>query len=326
MPLNTQKPQLLSDSRVYAPVNGTEKLIDDVHCSMIRFQISSATWSSATLKTSTPKIIVMLKKVLLAAAIVIASPALVSAQDLFWSFSPTSVELYPDDPGNASLYIFSDGLFGFDALDLEFTVTVSGGEVRFTGGEAFNPVFDGIGGRKFDSSEITVDAAGTSARLFSVNITQNGVNPVLGPLFDPGFEPNVGPNGAALLARLDFDFQYGSRPEFNFSLGTQGAFALPSTVLNPTLAPDLENICYDYIHEFYYHGDFNNDKAVDFLDIAPFVSALAFGSNNIIADMNVDGSVNFLDIAPFIETLQTQSLVEYSFLELNSCDWGGPDN
>ena len=52
---------------------------------------------------------------------------------------------------------------------------------------------------------LTVDPGSAGGGLFSVNLMQNGVDPALGPLFDPGFESGVGPNGAVLLARVDYD-------------------------------------------------------------------------------------------------------------------------
>lgn len=50
-------------------------------------------------------------------------------------------------------------------------------------------------------------------------------------------------------------------------------------------------------------GDLNQDGAVNFLDISPFVSLLAAGDYLTAADINEDGAVNFLDIGPFIGLL-----------------------
>ena len=50
-------------------------------------------------------------------------------------------------------------------------------------------------------------------------------------------------------------------------------------------------------------GDVNMDDVVDFLDIAPFISALSSGPFQCEADINEDGSVSFLDISPFIQIL-----------------------
>ena len=49
--------------------------------------------------------------------------------------------------------------------------------------------------------------------------------------------------------------------------------------------------------------DVNMDGAVNFLDIAPFISALGDPTFNPEADCNEDGVDNFLDIAPFITIL-----------------------
>jgi hypothetical protein len=50
-------------------------------------------------------------------------------------------------------------------------------------------------------------------------------------------------------------------------------------------------------------GDSNCDGVVDFLDIAPFISALVSGQYSSKCDFNRNGSVEFLDIAPFVAVL-----------------------
>ena len=50
-------------------------------------------------------------------------------------------------------------------------------------------------------------------------------------------------------------------------------------------------------------GDCNQDGAVDFLDISPFISTLSNGDFRAEADINEDGVVDFLDVGPFIELL-----------------------
>ena len=50
-------------------------------------------------------------------------------------------------------------------------------------------------------------------------------------------------------------------------------------------------------------GDVNLDGAVNFLDIAPFVSILAASGSQAEADIDENGVVNFLDIAPFVAIL-----------------------
>jgi len=143
----------------------------------------------------------MIKKVLIAAALMAASPALVSAQDIFLSFSDTAVvstsNLTEGDSGTA--YIFSAPDFGFDAIDLNFA-----------------------------SSDL-IDALTGDGNLFAVNVSENGVNPALGPLFDPGFVAGVG----VLLAEIDFDVVGGGSASVGFSLGEQGALLLPDIELDP---------------------------------------------------------------------------------------------
>ena len=50
-------------------------------------------------------------------------------------------------------------------------------------------------------------------------------------------------------------------------------------------------------------GDVNQDGAVDFLDISPFIGILSVDGFQAEADIDGSGAVNFLDISPFIEIL-----------------------
>ncbi len=176
----------------------------------------------------------MIKMLLIAAVFLVVSPTVVFSQDFFLSFDPDSL-LTADtqDSGASSAYLFSDGLFGFDALDLDFFASDSS-VIRFTGGEAFNPIFDTVGGTRFNSAQITVDSTTNTGNLFQVNLLENGVNPALGQMFDPGFNAGVGSNGGFLLARLDFEIGGSGTSDIELALGDQGAFRLPNQVLNPS--------------------------------------------------------------------------------------------
>lgn len=254
----------------------------------------------------------MFKKCFVAAVIVMTSSTFASAQDIFWSFSPTEViPTYTSEFGSSSgsVYIFSDGLFGFDTLDLNFTMSIQN-VIRFTEGEGFNPIFTSIGGTRFDSADVTIDPGGGSGNFFPISASQNGVDPALGPLFDPGFDSGVGPNGAVLLARVDFEVIGEGAVDLAFALGPQGAFQFPDTELNPTLGsaffvtglPPKLGYCIGDVNQ---SGTEENGflDGVDFLDIAPFIALLASGEYQFEADCNFDESVDFLDIAPFIEIL-----------------------
>jgi hypothetical protein len=256
----------------------------------------------------------MFKNILIAIAIVIAGPAFVLAQDIFWSFSPTTVTgtSFPDFGSSASAYIFSDGLFGFDAIDLDFK-TSDANVIRFTGGEAFNPTFSDIGRKRFNVSELTVDASGDSGGVFSINISENGVNPALGPLFDPGFVSEIGPYGAVLLARVDFDVIGFGTADLEFTLGTQGAVELPTNFLNPSFGsatvaavPPKLGYCLGDVN---LSGDPDNNfvDSVDYFDIPPFIAILSTGGYQFEADIDQNGVVNFLDISPFIAILSGHS-------------------
>lgn len=173
----------------------------------------------------------MLKRVLLAAAVIAASPALVSAQDIFWSLSPTQAlasAVLPAGTVGGTAYIFASDTYAFDAIDLDL-ISSDTGVLALSGGTTTNPVFDAVGGLRFDSSELTFDGTG-NGNLFSVNITENGVNAALAPLFDPDFVPGVG----TLLASVDYTVAGPGNTTFGFALGTQGALSLPDVVLDPT--------------------------------------------------------------------------------------------
>lgn len=249
----------------------------------------------------------MFKRALIAAAILIANSPFVSAQDIFWSFSLTEVtNTFTVDfvqSGVGSVYIFSDGLLGFDALDLDFTVS-DPSVIRFTGGESFNPTFNVIGGTRFDFSELTIDPTASSGNLFSLNVIQNGVNPTLGPSFDPNFEATVGPNGAALLARVDFEMVgRNSTANLDFTLGYQGALEYPENVLDPSFGSASLQLDFPFGGPLL--GDVDRNGLVNLLDIAPFISVLV-GGYQAEADIDGDGAADFLDIAPFILVLTNQ--------------------
>lgn len=249
----------------------------------------------------------MFKKSLIAAVILIASPAFVWAQDVFWSFSPTeatnTVTIDFVQSGVGSVYIFSDGLFGFDALDLDFTLSDTS-VIKFTGGEVFNPTFDVIGKTRFDYSELMLDSDNNSGKLFSVNFIQNGVNPDLSPSYDPSFEATVGPNGAVLLARLDFELVgRNSTANLDFSLGVQGGLEYPDNDLNPVFGSASLQLEFPFGGPLL--GDVNRDQDVNFFDIAPFISVL-LDEYQAEADIDGDGSANFLDITPFIQLITAE--------------------
>ena len=181
----------------------------------------------------------MFQRVLIAAAVMVASPAIVSAQDIFWSFSSTSVVTSAVAPAGTVLgtaYVFTDGLFAVDAIDLNFT-TSDPDVLQITGGTAINPTFNSIGGTRFDESTVTADGDG-GGNLFAVNVIQNGINPATGPSFDPEFNANIGPNGAALLAEVNFNIVGAGTAILDFGLGTQGAIAFTPGELPPIAVVD----------------------------------------------------------------------------------------
>jgi len=242
----------------------------------------------------------MFKKLLIAAAIVIAGPGFVSAQDVFWSFSQTSINTISSGNANGSksAYIFADGLFAFDNFDLDFS-TSNSDVIRFTGGEAFDPAIPGSSTRFSPGVIIPIDFETNTGTYFAVNALGPGVGLFEDPLFDAG----IGPNGAFLLARVDFDIVGDGVADLEFTLGSLGV----SELLGPPLNPSFGSATLDTslpIEDFI--GDVNVDCEVNFLDIPAFIEVLVSGEFDAAADINSDGEVNFEDIEPFVFILGSQ--------------------
>ena len=85
-----------------------------------------------------------------------------------------------------------------------------------------------------------------------------------------------------------------SSPDFqsDFFSGTPVDFTIQRITALNTTAPIL--------------GDADENRVVDFGDIAPFIQLLQTGDFLNQADVNRDGRVTFLDILPFIEVLSRQ--------------------
>jgi hypothetical protein len=201
----------------------------------------------------------MVRTLLITAVLAFSSPALVSADDIFFAFgenaSATGTSTTTADAGSGSINIYSDGPFAFDGADVRFTNSDSS-VVEFTGGEVFNPEYfvdparTTSVGRRFDDptqlifgdpddpndpNDLVLDPA-TDGRLLVVGITENGINPNLGMMFDDLYQDDVGPNGAFLLARVDYDIVGEGTANFSFTLGPNGVVEL---VNNPNF--DEEN-------------------------------------------------------------------------------------
>jgi len=193
--------------------------------------------------TSPPSKVAMFKNVLIAAAIVFANPALLFAEDIFFAFgqgaSASSTATTTSNVGTGSVFIFSDGEFAFDAADLDFTNS-DFSVIQFTGGVGFNPIFNTIGDVRFnnDAMDPILEVNSATDGVFQpVNVTENGINPTLGQLFDPLFDPAVGPDGAFLLARVDFDIVGEGTADIVFTFGPNGVINLdnPDDIIFPSL-------------------------------------------------------------------------------------------
>lgn len=184
----------------------------------------------------------MLKKLLTVAAIVVATPSFVFADNIFFAFGrgtdATDTATATTADGTGSVYIYSDAAFAFDAADLYFSSS-DDSVVQFTGGVAVDDPFDVVGDTKFNSLDVTVPPSGMSppptvdGRFLAVNVDQNGVNPELGVLFDPNYDADAGANGAFLHARLDYNIIGEGVTDFTFSFGPNGAVLLDTAAVDP---------------------------------------------------------------------------------------------
>ena len=88
--------------------------------------------------------------------------------------------------------------------------------------------------------------------------------------------------------------------------GAFGVFDVAGVVGKADNGVDITNVTISSLIESeFLLGDVNMDGAVDFLDIAPFITLLSTGEFQAEADTNEDGVVDFLDIAPFIVLLSS---------------------
>ena len=183
----------------------------------------------------------MFKKALVAVAILMLCPAFVFSQDFFFLFggdlpeagATPATNTFNSTASSGSVNIYSASGVDFDAIDLDF-FSSDPGVAQITGGEAFNPTFNVVGSDRFDFGDVTADPGGASGTLFAVNLTMNGINQAIGSLFDPLFDSAIGPDGAFLLGRVDFDIVGAGTSEFSFAVGDLSIIELPDVDIGLT--------------------------------------------------------------------------------------------
>ena len=178
----------------------------------------------------------MFKKVLVAAAVLLACPAFVFAQGEINFLFGGSVAAAGGTPGASTLNaggaqsgtvnIFASADSDINALDLNFFSSDPSVAV-FTGGTAINPTT--IIGPRFDSSVVSVEGDGASGNLFSVAVLGTGLNPGF-----IGFDDDADAGDGFFIASIDFDIVGQGTTEFSFGLGGQGIINLPDIVITPT--------------------------------------------------------------------------------------------
>ena len=178
----------------------------------------------------------MFKKVLVAAAIALACPAFVFAQDFSFLFGVTDAaagttasSTLEAAPGatTGSVNIYSRQGLDWNAADLDFSVSDTS-VAQITGGTGFLP--STLIGDRFDSNIVTTAADGSGGNLFSVAILSTGVNPAFEPFEDPAF---FNATDGYLLATIDYQIVGSGTTDFSLSLGNQGVINLPSEIIDP---------------------------------------------------------------------------------------------
>ena len=187
----------------------------------------------------------MIKRVLIAAAIMIATPGFLFSQDIFLSFSDTALvtETTLDEGTSGSAFIFSAATgFDFDATEVDFSSS-NAPVSAFTSGvgidEGFNSPF--LTGDRFNESFVTVDSA-TEGTFFAASVNASGIREAFSGV-DNAFVDGVG----FLLARVDFDAVADGTTTFDLVDGTQGSILLaaggnPDLVLSPVFGGATLNV------------------------------------------------------------------------------------
>jgi len=182
----------------------------------------------------------MITRFLVAAAILIASPALGLAQDdFFFAFgsgadaSSSGTALTSD--GTGSVFVYSAAGFEFNQFEVNFT-TNAPDVIQITTAEVFNPVVAVVFGTPFArfntpvvaDTDATVDnpiTPSVSGFLAGISVTEaTGVGPLTAG-DDPLFDGDVGPDGAFPIARVDFEILGEGVVDFVLSVDGVDGFA-----------------------------------------------------------------------------------------------------
>ena len=197
----------------------------------------------------------MLKKVFVAAAIIIACPAVVFAQDIFFRFGgslpeaggvpPTRTFVTDPDTTSGSVFIYSRSGFNFREGSFRFFIS-NPDVVAITGGEVFDPTFNVVGGRRFSETEIILESNSGVLNLSGISLSF-GISQALGELFDPLYDPSLGPDGAFLLARIDYDVVGIGSSLFALSPNDGGVTDFLPDGEAVSLLPEFQNVAFSNI-------------------------------------------------------------------------------
>lgn len=150
------------------------------------------------------KKVAMIKNFLIAAMLVIGSPALVFSQDVIFSFDQTTLQTTENGVAGSSgtAFIFSDQTLAFDFLGLDVTSSDSS-VLSLTGVNFFNAPFTNGDPPAFEATDEKPLPGG--GFFISVSSSVTAIDPAETVANNPQFEAGVGPNGGVLLASVDFD-------------------------------------------------------------------------------------------------------------------------
>lgn len=272
----------------------------------------------------------MITKFLVAFAVFAVSPALVFSQDLFVLFDQggdaTNTASASVDDGSGSAYIYSRLGFDYEAINIDFSSSDTD-VFQVTGGEFFNPTFSiesltGCG-RFVPGTTILIKPGAVNFGLTAISLSaglidlddplnNSGIENTFGirsdlAFYDPGFDPLVGPEGAFLLARVDFDIV--GEGTANFDLGLpwdDKSIAVLGAGGNTYLTPTLGSATLTVTSSATLLGDANTNGAANFFDIPGFISVLSAGGYQDEVDCNKDGKCDFLDVTPFVACLSNK--------------------
>ena len=196
-------------------------------------------------------------------------------------------QLFDDNNG-------SNGSAPFNANHFSFGISTPTTSSKYLNTNGAVPASEGLGVSLTDRNGV-VDiglleadlSAGTTATLDPFTSSTVGVGQVFTITVDESGNYDWSLNGETGSGTTSLDLTRA----FQFVTRTQGSTG--NRIQSVSITPVGECVL----------GDVNQDGAVNFLDVSPFIGLLSSGAFQFEADCNSSGTVDFLDISPFIRIL-----------------------